>query len=173
MFFVQMAGFPGAGKSTLAREIGKRTGAVIIDHDIIKTALLDASSEEMDAKLAGKVSYHIDWSLIEALMAQGQNIIFDSPCLYEEMVKKGTTLAQTYGAQYKYVECYLNDFIEINTRLKNRQRKRSQIKEIQSIEQFAYAVESSKKPQDHPYLIVDSSQPLDHYMKQVMDYILR
>jgi predicted kinase len=28
MFFIQMAGFPGAGKSTLAREIGKRTGAV-------------------------------------------------------------------------------------------------------------------------------------------------
>ncbi|MER2038667.1 MAG: AAA family ATPase [Solibacillus sp.] len=173
MFFIQMAGFPGAGKSTLAREIAKRTGAVIIDHDIIKSAFLDVTEEiEMDAKQAGKISYHLDWTLIESLMAQGHNIIFDSPCLYEEIIMKGTNLAHTYEAHYKYVECYLNNFDEINVRLKNRQRKKSQIKEILSIDQFTYAVEGSKKPQDQRYLIVDSSQPLDCYIEEVMHYIL-
>ena len=40
MFFLQMSGFTGSGKSTLARQISKITGAVIIDHDIVKSALL-------------------------------------------------------------------------------------------------------------------------------------
>ncbi|GIP29112.1 hypothetical protein J23TS9_42420 [Paenibacillus sp. J23TS9] len=41
MLFLQMSGFPGSGKSTLAREIAKFTKAVIIDHDIVKTGLLE------------------------------------------------------------------------------------------------------------------------------------
>jgi len=40
MVFVQMSGLPGSGKSTLSREIAKRTGSIVIDHDIIKSALL-------------------------------------------------------------------------------------------------------------------------------------
>jgi predicted kinase len=81
MFFVQMSGFPGSGKSTLAREIAKRTGAVIIDHDIVKSALLHSMDENvMDGKLAGRISYNIDWSLIDFHLSQGQCVIFDSPC---------------------------------------------------------------------------------------------
>jgi predicted kinase len=76
MFFVQMSGFPGSGKSTLARQIGKRTGAVIIDHDIIKSALLNTIEETpIHGKQAGKISYNIDWSLIEFHLSQGHNVI--------------------------------------------------------------------------------------------------
>jgi adenylate kinase family enzyme len=72
VFFLQMSGFPGAGKSTLAREIGKRTGAVVIDHDVVKSALLHAIDDgTIDPKLAGKISYNIDWSLIEFQLSQG------------------------------------------------------------------------------------------------------
>ena len=45
MFFLQMAGFPGAGKSTLAKEIAKQTGCIIVDHDISKTSLLKSFQE--------------------------------------------------------------------------------------------------------------------------------
>jgi predicted kinase len=128
MFFVQMSGFPGSGKSTLARQIATNTRAVIIDHDIVKSALLHSIGEiSIDAKLAGKISYNIDWSLIEFHLTQGQSVIFDSPCLYEEMVIKGTELAEKYKAKYKYVECYLDDRNEINRRLKDRERMISQI----------------------------------------------
>lgn len=34
MFFLQMSGFPGSGKSTLGRLIAKHTNAIVIDHDI-------------------------------------------------------------------------------------------------------------------------------------------
>ncbi len=39
-FFVQMAGAPGAGKSTIARAVAQQTSAVVIDHDV--TFLEDA-----------------------------------------------------------------------------------------------------------------------------------
>jgi len=48
-----MSGFPGSGKSTLSREIAKRTGSIIIDHDIVKSALLNSIDEgSIDGKLA-------------------------------------------------------------------------------------------------------------------------
>ncbi|ASJ48804.1 AAA family ATPase [Bacillus cereus] len=172
MFFVQMSGFPGSGKSTLSRQIAKRTGAIIIDHDIVKSALLNSIEEvSINANLAGKISYNIDWSLIEFYLSQGQAVIFDSPCLYEEMVKKGTDLSEKYNVKYKYVECYIDDMDEINFRLKNRERMISQIKEIMSEEDFKYTIENSKKPSEYKCLVVDTAQPLENYILDVIKYI--
>lgn len=67
-----MSGFPGSGKSTLSRQIAKRTGAVIIDHDIVKSALLTSLKDfSIDEKIIGKVAYNIDWSLIDFHLSQG------------------------------------------------------------------------------------------------------
>lgn len=172
MFFVQMSGFPGSGKSTLSRQIAKRTEAVIIDHDIVKSALLHSIEDTpIEAKLAGEISYNIDWSLIEFHLSQGHNVIFDSPCLYEEMVDRGIGLAKKYNATYKYVECYLNDLHVINDRLKNRERMISQISEVLSEEAFTYTIENSKKPTDYPCIVVDTSRPLESYLYEVINYI--
>lgn len=172
MFFVQMSGFPGSGKSTLSRQIAKRTGAVIIDHDIVKSALLHSIEDTpIDAKIAGKISYNIDWSLIEFHLSQGQNVVFDSPCLYQVMVDRGMGLAKKYNVKYKYVECFLNDINEVNYRLKNRERMISQIREVSSEEAFIYTIENSKKPTDFHCLIVDTSRPLVSYINEVINYI--
>ncbi len=172
MFFVQMSGFPGSGKSTLAREIAKETGSVIIDHDIVKSALLQSiAGTSIDAKSTGAIGYHIDWSLIDFLLSQGRSVIFDSPCLYDEMIEKGTHLAKKHNVTYKYVECYLDNRNEINNRLKNRDRMISQIKEITSEEAFQYTIKNSKKPIDLKCLIVDTLQPLESYIETVLDYI--
>lgn len=172
MFFVQMSGFPGSGKSSLAREISKLTGAVIIDHDIIKSAILHSVGETpIDAKLAGKISYSIDWSLIEFYLSQGQAVILDSPCLYEELIEKGLYVSEKYHVTYKYVECYLDDIHEINFRLKNRDRMVSQIKEIKSEVAFNYAIENSKKPSGSKCMVVDTRKPLASYLHDVINYI--
>lgn len=172
MFFVQMSGFPGSGKSTLARYIAKRTGAIIVDHDIVKSALLHSTEEmPLDQKLAGKVSYNIDWSLLEFHLSMGHAVIFDSPCLYEEMVENGIKLSQKYNVKYKYVECYVNDIEEIRFRLTSRKRMISQIKDIQSNESFYYTISNSKKPVEHKYLVVDTAQPIENYIEQVINYI--
>lgn len=59
--FIQMSGFPGSGKSTLSRKIAERTGAIIVDHDVIKSAVLNSvDTIQIDGKSAGKMSYNID-----------------------------------------------------------------------------------------------------------------
>jgi predicted kinase len=40
-----MHGEPGAGKSTLAKAIGRETGAVVLDKDILKSRILDGEPE--------------------------------------------------------------------------------------------------------------------------------
>jgi predicted kinase len=171
MFFLQMSGVPGSGKSTLARAISKITGAIVIDHDIVKSALLDSWEAEIDSNVAGKISYHIEWSLIEFYLSQGQSVILDSPCLYTEMVEKGTALSKKYHAKYKYVECILHDIREIDKRLKSRQRLISQNHQVTSEKAFRQSFERSKRPSDVRCLIVDSSRPLDSYLDEVISYI--
>lgn len=169
-----MAGFPGSGKSTLARIIGTKTGAIVIDHDIVKSALMEALKDnEMNLNTTGKISYHIEWSLIDYHLSQGNSVIFDSPCFFTEMVEKGLSLANKHRAHYKYVECYLNNLTEINDRLKNREKMISQINKVESQKEFLAAIENSKRPLNIEYLVIDSGQPLDSYIYTVLEYISR
>lgn len=171
MFFLQMAGFPGSGKSTLSRQISKRTGAVIIDHDIVKSALLESMNIEHNDKSLGKVAYDIEWAMIDFHLSQGHSVILDSPCFYTEMVEKGINLSNKYNATYKYVECYLNELPEIKHRLKTRKAMISQIQEVVSEKAFCEWVENSKKPTDIEWLRIDSGKPLESYIEDVMKYV--
>ncbi|GAA0327454.1 ATP-binding protein [Bacillus carboniphilus] len=172
MFFLQMSGFPGAGKSTLARLIAENTGAIVIDHDIIKSALLDSLDVSIDPKLAGKMAYQIDWSLIDLHLSQGFSVILDSPCFYKEMIERGMDLATKHYADYKYVECYLNDYQEINHRLKTRKRMKSQIQQVAGSElDFKRFVDSSVKPPGGNFLVVKTDQPIQKYFNKVIQYV--
>lgn len=172
MFFLQMSGFPGSGKSTLARHIAKQTGAVIIDHDIVKSALLKSlESSNVESNTAGKISYDIEWAMIDFHLSQGHSTILDSPCFYDEMVDRGISLAVKHNSSYKYVECYLKDMSEIQSRLKKRRRMISQINEVASEKAFFEWVEKSKKPTEFECLRVDSGMPIESYIEEVILYI--
>lgn len=124
MFFLQMSGFPGSGKSTLAKQISILTNAVIVDHDVSKTALLEALDDQnLSMHLLGKTSYHLDWALIEFYLSQGHSVIFDAPCFYEEMIEMGEQLCLKYNIKYKYVECYVDNYELIQERLLTREEK--------------------------------------------------
>jgi len=171
MFLLQMAGFPGAGKSTLAKEIAKQTGCIIVDHDISKTSLLKSFQElQLDAGYCGKMAYDMDFSLVDYNLGQGRSVILDSPCLYEEILEKGQTLAQKHHASYKFIECYLNDFEEVNKRLQSRTRHISQIEKCASPESLYRANEHCKKTQSN-YLTIQTAAPLDTYLVEVMEYL--
>ncbi|ARU61314.1 ATP-binding protein [Tumebacillus avium] len=171
MFFLQMSGVPGSGKSTLARAVGKATGAVVIDHDIVKSALLQSGPADLDAGRAGMMSYEIEWALIDFHLSQGQSVILDSPCLYDVMVERGTALAEKHHATYKYVECALDDIKEVDHRLRTRQRMISQNDRVPSEEVFRKAFAGSKKPGDVPCLIVDTSKAFESYLDEVLRYV--
>lgn len=170
IYFLQMSGLPGSGKSTLARSVAKITEAIIIDHDIVKSAFLETMGLH-NSKEAGNVSYNIEWALIEFYLSQGRSVILDSPCLYSEIIDKGTYLSQKYNVKYKFIECYLDNLEEINHRLKVRVSMKSQIKRFESEEKFKSSLEKLKRPDGYSYLVVDTSMPLLTYFKNVIEYI--
>jgi len=160
MYFLQISGIPGSGKSTLAKAISKEIDFIIIDHDTTKTALLEQINDDLSDGSIGQLSYHLDWKIIESLLDQGKSIIFDSPCLYDEMIEKGTLLSDKYGFKYKYVEYVNKDFEDISRRLFYRENRLSQIEKYESHDVFLRALKGSKKPQGNNFIEVDTSKNL-------------
>lgn len=171
MFFLQMSGFPGSGKSTLSREIARRLDAVIVDHDVTKTALLESTAQHsLDPELAGRVAYDLDWALVEFHLSLGRNVILDSPCLYGVMIDRGLAMTANSGATYRYVECLVDDVDEINRRLRERERKLSQIGSV-SPENFYRTVTANKRPAHMHTLTIDTNRPLETYLPDVIAYL--
>ncbi len=166
-----MSGMPGSGKSTLAKAIARRVGCVVVDHDVVKSALLRETGDGMNADEAGRVSYAIEWDLINYYLDMGHNVILDSPCIHDVALTMGQGLARKHGIQYKYVECQLRDMTQIDMRLRQRSALLSQNRFIQSREQFERSFGHSKRPSRDRFLIVDTSRPMSTYFEEVLSYI--
>lgn len=166
LIFVQMSGAPGSGKTTVAHGVAQEIGAVVIDHDVTKSALLAA---EIDVAAAGRASYMVLDALARHLLQQGHSVIFDSPCLYAELLARGQKLAAEAGAAYRYVECILDDIDELDRRLRTRQRWPSQIegvyappvpgsgKTLSGRPRFEHWIANMKRP-NGGYLVLDTSR---------------
>lgn len=127
LFLIQMAGRSGVGKSTLANLIAQRTGAVIIDYDIVKTAALEAGCSW---DLAGAVGYGASRAIANSLLAQGTSVILDSPCRFQQIIDEGTAIATKNKAVFAFIECVHHDDAEVKRRLESRPRLRSQKRSI-------------------------------------------
>ena len=179
LLFIQMSWAPGAGKTTLAHAIAPQIGAVIIDHDVTKSALLEAN---VPASIAGAASYSLLNALARDLLLQGLSVIFDSPCFYVELLEHGQRLAQEIGATYCYVECRVVDLDELDRRLQNRPRLPSQLAGVRlqptdgsgkahvDDEVFRDWITNMKRPIDG-YLVVDTTRPLEECLDAALAYI--
>lgn len=121
---IQMSGAPGSGKSTVARLLRPCVGGIIIDHDVLRSALLEAAIIPFDD--AAKQAYLLQWKLAEDLMNQGVNVIIDSTCNYPEVLEQGTALTAQHNYAYWYVECQVGDVDLLDKRLRARPAMASQ-----------------------------------------------
>lgn len=179
LIFIQMSGVPGAGKSTLARALAPRIGAVVIDHDVTKSALLGA---DVPVEMAGRASYMVLDAVARHLLQQRQSVIFDSPCFYEELLQRGERLAQETGAAYRYIECRAEDLDELDRRLRTRVRMPSQLagvyaaptpgsgKSQTGAEYFRYQIANMKRPTS-AYLTLDMLRPLPICLAEAIAYV--
>ena len=166
-FLLQMHGESGAGKSTLALAVGEATGAVVLDKDRIKGPLVEGGIEDT---LAGGLTYDAVWLLVQSFLAQDFSVVLDSPAFWPGIVERGRALAAEAGAAYYLVECCCDDSAEQERRLAGRERYASQ-----PASRAALAVALSRpgviRELTHPHLTVDTLQPLDGCVAQVLRYI--
>lgn len=120
-----MSGAPGSGKSTLARLLRASTGGIIIDHDVLRSTILESGIVSFDQ--AAKQAYHLQWKLAQDFVKQGvASIIIDSTCNYPEVLQQGSSLAAQHGYAYWYVECKVVDVDLLDQRLRARKPMPSQ-----------------------------------------------
>jgi predicted kinase len=124
LYLVQMAGAPGSGKSTIASAVADEIGAVILNSDTVKTAMLDA---DIPWSLAGPATYNVLFAVADDLLARNQSVIIDSPSHYREIPEKGLAIARDRDAIYRFVECVCDDDVMLERRLGERTPRRSQM----------------------------------------------
>lgn len=162
IFLVQMAGPPGVGKSALARVIGHRTDALVIDKDVLKTAALEAGAEET---LAGAIAYEGFFAIADHLLGQGRGVILDSPSFFETIPAKGSAIAAARGVPYYFIECQCPNRGELARRLRERPRMRSQ-----PGGEAADRDRPTFSPAD-AYLQIDTTQPLARCLGLALEYL--
>jgi predicted kinase len=181
LYFIQMAGVPGSGKSTIARGLYRKLGAIVIDHDITKSALLAAGIPEKDA---GRASYSVLDALSDSILSQGHSLIFDSPCLYDDLLRRGMATASRFSAAYRYIECQPPDMETLSQRLASREARPSQIQHLD--QSFSHAgappvlardlvaewASSMKRPSSD-YLILDTGESVDSCIRRAIAYVIR
>ena len=160
-FLLQMAGAPGSGKSALARLIGRCTGAVVIDKDILKTAALEVGVAE---RQAAEGAYEAFFALADHMLGQGLSVILDSPSFWETIPTKGTAIATKREVRYYFIECLCSDDSEIARRLRERPRLASQPDEPVSGEAQTIAPSGA-------YLQIDTTQPIERCLALALDYL--
>lgn len=180
-FLLQMAGRSGAGKSAVAAGISGRTGAVVVDLDVLKSTALDVG---VTWDVAGQLAYRSVWAVAESLLSQGFSVICDSPCRFENIVAETMAVAERQNVAYRFVECAIPDRDELDRRLRARPRRRSQVMDARSM--------SSDAPQDSdvarriqagddtiwatvypptPWLRLDTTEPLETSVDRALAYL--
>ncbi len=126
-FLLQTAGPPGIGKTSLARGVCAATGAVRLDVDVVKSALLAAGLPWDDA---GRAGYDVLFALAHDLLAAGRAVVVDSPCHYRAIVDRGMAAARRHGAVYGFVELRTDDLDLLRSRLGGREPLPSQMPDV-------------------------------------------
>lgn len=161
---VQMAGAPGSGKSTVARGLAAALGFAVLDHDVSKTALLDAD-RPFDA--AGRESYAVLLAFADDLLGQRLGVIIDSPCYYDTLLSAGQSMAARHGVPYRYVEC-VADMSTLDDRLRSRSRRPSQVQAVDPTV-FDDWIHGQKRP--GAYLRLDTNRPAAECIATALAYV--
>lgn len=164
-FLLQVAGAPGSGKSALARMIGRCTGAVVIDKDVLKTAALEAGAPP-EGGLAGGIAYEAFFALADHLLGQSWSVILDSPSYFETIASKGAAIAARRHVSYHFIECVCADREELARRLRDRPRLPSQPGDIAEADPARETIAPTGA-----YLRVDTTQPIERCLALALDYL--
>ncbi len=178
---------PGAGKSTIARELVRHRRLVAIDRDVVLTAMLDSDgADNLDSDgtftFARVASYSVVKAMADDVLAQGFGVIIDSPCFYDELLAAGQALAAEHGVAYRYIECVTEDIGLLDTRLRSRPSLRSQRPSVDAppidlaadrerpgSDLFADGIANMKRPDT--YLRLDTTQPLDKCVAEALVFL--
>ena len=162
---VQMHGEPGSGKSTVARAIAPRIDAVVLDKDIIKSALLRVGADEA---LAASGAYEVYFELAGDLVRQGRSVILDNPVFWPSVERRWLALSAVAGSRPLLIECVCPDRGELVRRLATREGLESNPRELLALQQHPGAAATVFEPR----LTLDTTRGLTDLVGEAAAYVL-
>lgn len=166
-FLLQMAGEAGTGKSTLARAVGRSTGALVIDKDDVTGPLIDEGALRPGE---GGPGYAVVFRLTESAFEQGFSVILDNPAFWQSILNRGKDLASRHEADYRVVRCHCPDREVQMLRLQGQGRQTGQPRSWAELEASISRPDVMLVPNE-PHLDVDTTQSLEACVSQVLEYI--
>jgi predicted kinase len=160
---IQMHGEPGSGKSTVAREIGRRLGAVVLDKDVVKDALMRSTG--LDIWDAGPAAYEVFYATAHSIAAQGYSVILDSPASWPIVHRRSREVADEIGVPYIMIECVCPDGDVLIERLATRDAMISQPRAPLAQRPDGVAEPVCER------LVLDTTRPLADIVEEAMAYI--
>ena len=176
---VQLSGVPGSGKSTLARGLSATAGLVVLDTDVLKSALIDGG---VAVAAAGRPAYLAALALAEDLLAQGRSVVVDSPCRYPALLDAGRDIARDAGVRYAFIELWATEVSFLLARLDTRAPRISQVAsatdpvagtewELGTPEATLRAWQSQLVRPEEDWLRLDAQQPAASILAAALSYL--
>src|SRR2546425_3731197 len=160
--FVVMRGYPGTGKSTIARLLAAALHAPLIDRDIIRQMAVELFGA---LPQVGQFSYELMFALAREQLRLGLSVVIDTPLTYRTTYEQCKELAKTFHAPMLVVHCQCPPEVQ-KRRLEGRKGKVSefQITSWEEWEQWKPRFEEF----DDGGCVIDTSNPLDDSLAKVM-----
>ncbi len=158
-----LAGLPGTGKSTLARELSKDLGAVHLNSDIIRKELLKERtySEEEKERVYSKLLERVG----EELKSE-KIVIIDATFYKEELRRRVIGIVKENNSEFVIIECVLEEKI-VKERIENRRKGVSEA-DFEVYKKIKKEFEEIKEE----HLVLDTSKELKVQVEDVEGYIL-
>ncbi|MFL5625116.1 MAG: AAA family ATPase [Ktedonobacteraceae bacterium] len=160
-----MRGYPGTGKSTIARAIAATLHAPLIDRDILRQKAVDIFG---DHPQIGRFSYEMMFALTKEQLSLGLSVVVDTPLTYRTTYEQSKELARAFHTPLLVIHCQCPPEVQKH-RLEGRKGKVSEF-QITSWEEWL-----RWKPRfedfDDGGCVIDTSNPLDDSLAKVMHMI--
>jgi predicted kinase len=170
-FLLQVTGESGTGKSTLAKAIGRETGAVVIDKDVIKSRMLDGDPEMgldgLPESIAARLHHAMMFDLARFLLGQGLSVVLDGAAFYPIVRQRGHAAAEAFSASYFIIECACPDLNILQARIDSKALMSSQprVASLRGYELPGHA------PLTEPHLQLDTRRPFEEYLAEGLAYV--
>ena len=114
---IVFAGLPGTGKSTLAREVARRTGALWLRVDSIEAAIRESGVVPGDLRDAG---YRVAYAMAEDNLRLGRVVIGDCVNDWKLVRDAWQAAGERASAEVRWIEIVCSDLVEHRRRVETR-----------------------------------------------------
>ncbi|RKE17339.1 AAA family ATPase [Streptomyces sp. TLI_171] len=161
---IVMAGLPGAGKSAVAAELGRKLGAPVVSVDPIEAAMWRAGVTR--SQPTGLAAYVVAEVVADGVLALDQTVIVDAVNAVEEARQQWRSLAARHGVPVVFVEVVCSDEATHRRRLEGRARQ------IDGFPEPTWEVVQRRRtefaPWSHDRLVLDSVQDVPRNVSTVL-----